>query len=59
MKPVLVVTEPFGSYQRGDQISDAATMQSILASENAGHVVRTNVPDDIKPEPESTGKSKK
>ncbi len=36
----LVVLKPFGSFKRGDLITDAATVQKILGSGNAGSVVR-------------------
>lgn len=45
MKTVLVVSEPFGQYQRGDVIEDPAAMDAVMASENANQVVRTQVPD--------------
>lgn len=38
---MLTVTNPFGNYQKGDQITDPAEIKKILAGENAGHVVRT------------------
>lgn len=38
---MLIVTEPFGSYQKGQQITDAKEAESILASENSTHVVFT------------------
>ncbi|MCA7118184.1 MAG: hypothetical protein LGL72_01935 [Acidibrevibacterium sp.] len=38
----LVVVRPFGSYAKGALITDAATIASILASENANAVVRVN-----------------
>lgn len=40
---VLIVHEPFNGYQKGDQISDANLIAVILASENAGHVVKSTV----------------
>jgi len=36
----LVVVRPFGAHQKGDVITDAAEIASILASPNADHVVR-------------------
>ncbi len=36
----LVVVRPFGGLARGDLVSDPAHISSILASENAAHVVR-------------------
>jgi hypothetical protein len=40
MTPILVVVRPFGSYQRGDVISDQAEIEHVLASEHVGDVVR-------------------
>lgn len=37
----LVVIHPFGDYERGARIDDADTIAKVLASENAGHVVKT------------------
>lgn len=34
---VLVVVQPFGDYQRGDKITDAAKIAEVLAGENAHH----------------------
>lgn len=45
MKQTLTVTEPFGEYQRGDQITDAKEIKAILASENAASVNRTQAAD--------------
>jgi hypothetical protein len=33
----LTVIHPFGDYQRGAQITDAAEIDAVLASENARH----------------------
>lgn len=33
----LVVIHPFGDYQRGDRITDAAAIAAVLAGENAHH----------------------
>lgn len=33
----LVVVIPFGDYQRGDRITDAAKIAEIIASENANN----------------------
>lgn len=51
MKTALTVTEPFGQYQRGDQITDAKTVRAILASENANSVNRVQLPDDTPADP--------
>jgi hypothetical protein len=45
MKTVLVVTEPFGGYERGAIIDDPKTIANLLDSEHAGHVVKTQIPD--------------
>jgi hypothetical protein len=34
----LVVVHPFGSYRRGDQITDDAEIAKVLASDTAHHV---------------------
>lgn len=41
----LIVTEPFSSYGKGDEITDAKTVQDILDGENSGHVVSVQAPD--------------
>lgn len=41
----LLVTEPFANYSKGDEIIDAATVQAILAGDNAGHVISVQAPD--------------
>lgn len=41
----LIVTEPFGEYVLGDEITDAATVQAVLDGENAGHVVPVQAPE--------------
>jgi len=50
---VLTVINPFGDYQKGDQITDQKAIDAILASENQGHVVKTNAPDPKAPPPAS------
>jgi hypothetical protein len=45
MKQALIVTEPFGQYQRGDQITDPKVIRAVLASENSASVNRTQLPD--------------
>jgi hypothetical protein len=45
MKTVLVVTQAFGDYAKGDQISDPEKMAAVLEA-NETHVVRTSVLDD-------------
>lgn len=44
MAQYLIVTNPFGDYQRGDQISDPATIAEIRASHNAANVVPITAP---------------
>jgi len=41
----LTVVHDFGSYKRGDQITDAEDMAKVRDSENHANVVLTNVPD--------------
>lgn len=36
----LVVVNPFADYQRGDQITDPATIEAVEASTNQSSVVR-------------------
>ncbi len=36
----LVVLKPFAGYQRGELITDAAAVKTILAGDEAGFVVR-------------------
>lgn len=36
----IIVVEPFAGYQKGDEITDAAEVQTILDGENAAHVLR-------------------
>lgn len=44
---VLIVKQEFGGYKVGDKITDEKTMKEVLLSENAGHVVRACVPDEV------------
>ena len=39
----LVVTQDFGEYKRGDEITDPDTVAFILASHNASHVNQVKV----------------
>jgi hypothetical protein len=39
----LVVVRPFGTYRKGDTITDAKTVSQILASGNAHNVVRVTM----------------
>jgi hypothetical protein len=45
MKPALIVTEQFGEYRRGDQITNAKEIAAVLASENAASVNKVQIPD--------------
>lgn len=36
----LIVIHAFGAYRRGDEITDAAEIERVLASENAKDVVK-------------------
>lgn len=38
----LVVVRPFGSYRIGDVVTDEETIERIMASEHADHVVRVS-----------------
>lgn len=40
----LVVVRAFGAYRVGDIVTDAQTIEKILASEHAEHVVRIHPP---------------
>ncbi len=40
---VLVVVHPFAGYQRGDRITDPATINAVLQSENAHHCNRVAI----------------
>jgi hypothetical protein len=39
---VLVVIHPFGRHRRGDRITAAAEIASVLAGDNRAHVVRAD-----------------
>lgn len=45
MSKKLIVTEPFGDYSKGQEITDQAVVQSILESHNSSNVVPVDVPD--------------
>ena len=42
----LVVVRPFGSYQVGDVVTEEVTIEKILSSEHASHVVRIQPPSE-------------
>jgi hypothetical protein len=41
----LIVTEPFGGYHKGQEITDQKTVQAILEGSNAAHVVQVQAPE--------------
>jgi hypothetical protein len=41
----LIVTNSFGDYAKGDQVTDPATIAAIRDSANAANVVAVNLPD--------------
>lgn len=49
MPLTLIVAEPFGSYQRGDEITDPTIIAAIRSGEDARRVVQ--VSDEIVPPP--------
>ena len=48
----LIVKQPFGGYAKGDVITDARTVATVLAGENADHVLRMTPPVDAPPSDE-------
>ena len=46
----LVVTNTFGDHPKGADITDAAEIQAVLASENAGNVVKVAAAPETSPE---------
>ena len=42
----LIVVRPFGSWQVGDVVTDAESIDTILGSEHADHVVRIDPPKE-------------
>lgn len=42
----LVVVRPFGAYQIGDIVTDERSVDRILSSEHAEHVVRVQPPSE-------------
>ena len=45
----LTVTNAFGDYARGDDITDPDQIAAILASDNAQNVVKVTLPPEDKP----------
>ena len=43
----LVVVRPFGPWRVGDVVSDPQSVEKIVASEHAAHVVRINPPEGV------------
>lgn len=43
---VLIVTNPFGDFTRGDQIVDPKQIEDLINGPFAANVVPTDVPDD-------------
>lgn len=41
---IIVVARPFGTYRKGDLITDAATIQAIMTGGNAARVVVPTLP---------------
>jgi hypothetical protein len=42
----LVVVRPFGPYRIGDVVTDEQSVERIIASEHAEHVVRITPPEE-------------
>jgi len=57
MSLALVVTNPFGNYARGAQITDAQTITDVLASDFAANVVKVEAPDAPTPRSKSSSDS--
>ena len=49
MALALVVLNAFGDYRKGDKITDAETVATIQASDDARHTVRAILPDVTPP----------
>lgn len=43
----LIVVRPFGPYRIGDVVTEEKSIERILASEHAGHVVRITPPEGV------------
>lgn len=55
----LVVTHPFGTWEKGDLIADPEYVEKVLASDHAARVVRVNVPDPVEPPAKKASTAKK
>ncbi len=42
----LIVVRPFGPYRIGDVVTDDKSIEAIMASEHAGHVVHITPPEE-------------
>ena len=51
MSLALIVTNAFGDFAKGDQITDPKAIADVLASDASANVVRANVPDVPAPKP--------
>ena len=56
MALTLVVSEPFGEFDRGDEITDPAVIDAIRASENASRVIQVS-DEPVPPPPIETAPS--
>lgn len=45
----VTVIHPFGSYKRGDKITDEAQIDLVVKGENRHHVIRTAEPEEKQP----------
>jgi hypothetical protein len=45
---ILTVREPFGGYNKGDEISDPAKVKEILSGENEHHVIKRAAAQPVK-----------
>lgn len=57
MSVVLVVTNPFGDYARGAQITEAKAISDVLASDFAANVVKVEAPDAPAPRAKASSES--
>jgi hypothetical protein len=51
----LIVTNAFGDYKPGDEITDAQEVEAILAGDNSGNVVKTAAAPAPEPKPAKRG----
>ncbi len=58
MARVLIVTQAFADYSKGERISDPELVEILFAS-HRGHVVPVNEPDIVSVDPEPFPKSPK